>query len=101
MSQFEAGNTDALLNMTGTQLDEVGNTEMLSWAMMFGAIGAQQGELIDYIPTWHHGLCMMRFLPQRARKTAADAGRASSSAASSSRTRASSSTSIRRPRPTA
>jgi 2,3-dihydroxyphenylpropionate 1,2-dioxygenase len=70
VSQFEAGNADALLNMSGTQLDEVGNTEMLSWAVMFGAIGAQQGELIDYIPTWHHGLCMMRFLPQRERKNA-------------------------------
>jgi hypothetical protein len=67
VSQFEAGNTDALLNMTGTQLDEVGNTEMLNWAVMFGAIGAMEGELIDYIPTWHHGLCMMRFLPERAR----------------------------------
>ena len=71
VSQFEAGNMDALLNMTGTQLDEVGNTEMLNWASMFGAIGRQEGELIDYIPTWHHGLCMMRFLPHRARKTAA------------------------------
>jgi 2,3-dihydroxyphenylpropionate 1,2-dioxygenase len=68
VSQFEAGHTDALLNMTGTQLDEVGNTEMLNWAVMFGAIGKQQGEVIDYIPTWHHGLAMMRFLPQRARK---------------------------------
>jgi hypothetical protein len=56
--------------MTGTQLDEVGNTEMLNWAVMFGAIGAQEGELIDYLPTWHHGLCMMRFLPHRARKNA-------------------------------
>jgi 2,3-dihydroxyphenylpropionate 1,2-dioxygenase len=65
VSQFEVGNTDALLNMTGTQLDEVGNTEMLNWAVMFGAIGAQSGELIDYIPTWHHGLSMMRFLPAR------------------------------------
>jgi len=70
LSQFETGNTDALLNMTGTQLDEVGNTELLSWAIMFGAIGEMEGELIDYIPTWHHGLGMMRFLPQRARKTA-------------------------------
>src|SRR6266542_4394776 len=69
VSQFETGNTDALVNMTGTQLDEVGNTEMLNWATMFGAIGAQEGELIEYIPTWHHGLCMMRFLPHRARKT--------------------------------
>jgi aromatic ring-opening dioxygenase LigB subunit len=68
VSQLEAGNTDALLNMTGTQLDEVGNTEMLNWAVMFGAVGRQPGELIDYIPTWHHGLAMMRFLPQRARK---------------------------------
>ena len=67
VSQFEIGNTDALLNMTGTQLDEVGNTEMLSWAVMFGALGTTSGELIDYIPTWHHGLAMMRFLPHRQR----------------------------------
>src|SRR5919198_3445574 len=65
VSQFEVGNTDALLNMTGTQLDEVGNTELLNWAVLFGAIGPQEGELIDYIPTWHHGLAMMRFLPHR------------------------------------
>jgi len=64
VAQFEAGNTNALLDMTGTQLDEVGNTELLTWAMMFGAIGAQPGALVDYIPTWHHGLAMMRFLPQ-------------------------------------
>ena len=70
VSQFESGNTDALLNMTGTQLDEVGNTEMLTWAMMFGAIGPQPGTLIDYIPTWHHGLAMMRFLPQGAKQPA-------------------------------
>jgi 2,3-dihydroxyphenylpropionate 1,2-dioxygenase len=70
VSQFEAGNTDALLNMTNPQLDEVGNTEMLNWAVMFGAIGKTQGELIDYIPTWHHGLSMMRFVPSRPRKTA-------------------------------
>jgi len=73
VSQFESGNTDALLSMTGTQLDEVGNTEMLNWAVMFGAIGPQAGELIDYIPTWHHGLCMMRFLPARVRPAPAAA----------------------------
>jgi hypothetical protein len=37
---------------------------------MFGAIGAHKGELIDYIPTWHHGLGMMRFMPERAHKNA-------------------------------
>ena len=57
--------------MTQTQLDEVGNTEMLNWAIMFGAIGRREGELIDYIPTWHHGLCMMRFLPGAGAKDSA------------------------------
>jgi aromatic ring-opening dioxygenase catalytic subunit (LigB family) len=71
VSQMEAGNTNALLDMSPEQLDEVGNTELLSWAVMFGAIGAQKGELIDYIPTWHHGLCMMRFTPARPHKNAA------------------------------
>ena len=71
LSELETGNTDALLQMTGTQLDEVGNTELLSWAVMFGAIGKVPGELIDYLPTWHHGLGIMRFLPQRAHATSA------------------------------
>jgi AmmeMemoRadiSam system protein B len=70
IAQLESGNADALLSMTGTQLDEVGNTELLTWAVMIGAIGAEPGELIEYIPTWHHGLCMMRFLPHRQRKAA-------------------------------
>ena len=68
IAQLEAGNIDALLNMTPEQLDEVGNTELLTWAIMFGAIGGHPGELIDYIPTWHHGLCYIRFLPARERK---------------------------------
>src|SRR3989442_2257720 len=71
VSQFEAGHTEALIEMTGSQLDEVGNTEMLNWATMFGAIGQEPGELVDYIPTWHHGLCMMRFLPHHATKAPA------------------------------
>jgi 2,3-dihydroxyphenylpropionate 1,2-dioxygenase len=76
LSQFEAGQPEALLNMTGTQLDEVGNTEMLNWAVLFGAVGPQAGELVDYVPTWHHGLGMMRFLPHRERKRAPlEAGR--------------------------
>src|SRR5262245_28018365 len=67
LAQFETGNSSALLDMTGTQLDEVGNTEMLTWAVMFGALGPQPGTLVDYIPTWHHGLAMMRFLPATAK----------------------------------
>ena len=69
ISQLEIGNVDALLNMTPSQLDEVGNTEMLQWASMLGAIGSAPGELMQYTPTWHHGHGYMRFLPRRERKT--------------------------------
>ena len=63
IAQMERGNPDAILNLTNRQIDEVGNTEILSWAVMMGAIGAERGELLTYQPTWHHGHAVMRFLP--------------------------------------
>jgi AmmeMemoRadiSam system protein B len=66
IAQLERGNTEELLKLTSEQLDEVGNTEMLPWYPMFGAIGADKpGELITYQPTWHHGHAVMRFLPNK------------------------------------
>jgi hypothetical protein len=64
IAHMERGNHEALLNLTSEQLDEVGNTEMLPWMVLFGAIGAQPGELLTYQPTWHHGHAVMRFLPK-------------------------------------
>src|SRR5579863_1840758 len=65
IAHLERGNMDALLNLTSEQLDEVGNTELLPWMVMFGAIGPQPGELLSYQPTWHHGHAVMRFIPNR------------------------------------
>jgi 2,3-dihydroxyphenylpropionate 1,2-dioxygenase len=65
ITQMEKGNHEALLNMNSAQLDLVGNTEMLSWMILFGAIGNQPGELLTYQPTWHHGHAVMRFLPDK------------------------------------
>ena len=65
IAQMERGNHDALLELTNEQLDEVGNTEMLPWMILFGAIGNQPGELITYQPTWHHGHAVMRFIPNK------------------------------------
>jgi len=66
IAQLERGNIDALLKLSSEQLDEVGNTEMLPWYPMFGAIGNDKpGELITYQPTWHHGHAVMRFLPNK------------------------------------
>jgi aromatic ring-opening dioxygenase catalytic subunit (LigB family) len=63
ISHMERGQHDKLLDLTNEQLDEVGNTEMLPWMIMFGAIGNQPGELLTYQPTWHHGHAVMRFIP--------------------------------------
>jgi hypothetical protein len=65
IEQMERGNHEALLRLTNEQLDEVGNTEMLPWMAMFGAIGEQAGELLTYQPTWHHGHAVMRFIPNK------------------------------------
>ncbi len=63
IAQMERGNLDAILDLTNRQIDEVGNTEILSWAVMMGALGTARGELLTYQPTWHHGHAVMRFLP--------------------------------------
>ena len=73
IAHLERGNTDAILDLTNRQLDEVGNTELLSWAVMLGAIGRQRGELLTYQPTWHHGHAVMRFLPGPAKAAPFDA----------------------------
>src|SRR5258707_7714033 len=65
IAQMEKGNHEALLSLTSEQLDLVGNTEMLSWMILFGAMGNQAGELLTYQPTWHHGHAVMRFLPDK------------------------------------
>src|SRR4029077_9892233 len=65
IAQMERGNQKALLSLNNEQLDEVGNTEILPWMVLFGAIGNQPGELITYQPTWHHGHAVVRFLPDK------------------------------------
>jgi len=77
IAQMEKGNHEALVNLTSEQLDLVGNTEMLSWMILFGAMGNQPGELITYQPTWHHGHAVMHFLPdKRTGKTSEEGAKA-------------------------
>ncbi len=63
ISELEQGNSRALLDMTVQQLDEVGNTELLTWAVLLGAVGSQRAKLVQYTPTWHHGHAMIQFIP--------------------------------------
>jgi 2,3-dihydroxyphenylpropionate 1,2-dioxygenase len=63
IQELQNGHTDSFLNLTVEQLDEVGNTEMLPWAPVLGAMGTQHMELLSYQATAHHGHAVARFLP--------------------------------------
>ncbi len=63
IDQLESGHSDSFLDLTVEQLDEVGNTEMLPWAPILGAIGPQHMELLSYQETSHHGHAVARFHP--------------------------------------
>ena len=63
IGELENGHSDSFLNLSNEQLDEVGNTEMLPWAVALGAIGQQHMELLSYQPTTHHGHAVARFHP--------------------------------------
>ncbi len=61
--ELENSHTGSFLNLTPEQLDEVGNTEMLPWAIVLGAVGTQHMELLSYQETSHHGHAVARFHP--------------------------------------
>ncbi|MEO8099721.1 MAG: hypothetical protein ABI811_18625 [Acidobacteriota bacterium] len=63
IGELENGHSDSFLNLTVQQLDEVGNTEMLPWAPVLGAVGEQHMELLSYQPTAHHGHAVAVFHP--------------------------------------
>jgi len=61
--ELQNGHSNSFLDLTPEQLDEVGNTEMLPWAIVLGAAGAQHMELLSYQETSHHGHAVARFHP--------------------------------------
>jgi len=63
IGELENSHSDSFLNLTPEQLDEVGNTEMLPWAPVLGAVGEQHMELLSYQETSHHGHAVARFHP--------------------------------------
>lgn len=68
IGELENSHTDSFLRLTPEQLDEVGNTEMLPWAPVLGALRAQENgeqhmELLSYQETAHHGHAVAIFHP--------------------------------------
>jgi AmmeMemoRadiSam system protein B len=71
IEQLQNGHSDSFLDLTVEQLDEVGNTEMLPWAVALGAVGQQHMELLSYQPTPHHGRAVVIFHAGEPRAAAA------------------------------
>lgn len=63
IGELEDGHSESFLRLTPEQLDEVGNTEMLPWAPVLGAIGEQHMEVLSYQETSHHGHAVAVFHP--------------------------------------
>ena len=61
IEELENGHSDSFLDLKVEPLDEVGNTEMLPWAVVLGAVGSQHMELLSYQPTPHHGHAVVIF----------------------------------------
>jgi 2,3-dihydroxyphenylpropionate 1,2-dioxygenase len=58
---IEGGELSSLLSLSSQKLDETGETELLTWYTVFGAIGNTRGKVLSYQPTWHHGLGVIDF----------------------------------------
>lgn len=58
---LEDGQASTLLSLGVERLDELGETELLTWYTLFGAIGDRPAEVLTYQPTWHHGLAVVNF----------------------------------------
>jgi AmmeMemoRadiSam system protein B len=64
IEELNNGHSSSFLDLTSEQLDEVGNTEMLPWAPVLGAVGEQHMELLSYQETAHHGHAVAIFHPR-------------------------------------
>ena len=63
IGELENGHSESFLKLAPEQLDEVGNTEMLPWAPVLGAVGKQHMEVLSYQETAHHGHAVVVFHP--------------------------------------
>lgn len=63
IDQVERGEYDDLLSLTAVNLDEVGESELMTWFIALGLIGPRPGRLMSYQALSHHGHGVVQFLP--------------------------------------
>ncbi|WP_042406901.1 hypothetical protein [Streptacidiphilus carbonis] len=64
IQETAAGRYDDLLGLTPVNLDEVGESELLTWCVLLGITGGElPGNLLSYQELSHHGHGVIQFLP--------------------------------------
>jgi 2,3-dihydroxyphenylpropionate 1,2-dioxygenase len=63
LQEVAAGRYRELLDLTPVQLDEVGESELLTWFVMLGMLGDRPGSLLSYQHLSHHGHGVVQFVP--------------------------------------
>jgi 2,3-dihydroxyphenylpropionate 1,2-dioxygenase len=63
LQEVAKGRFEELLDLTPVQLDEVGESELLTWFVMLGLTGEAPGALLSYQHLSHHGHGVVQFVP--------------------------------------
>ena len=78
IQEAAAGRYQELLDLSPVNLDEVGESELLTWFVLLGIIGELPGHLLSYQEMAHHGQGVVQFLPAVAADTIHEASRETS-----------------------
>jgi 2,3-dihydroxyphenylpropionate 1,2-dioxygenase len=70
VSEVERGRYEDLLGLSPVNLDEVGESELMTWFVLLGIIGQRPGTLLSYQELSHHGHGVVQFLPSSPRPRA-------------------------------
>jgi 2,3-dihydroxyphenylpropionate 1,2-dioxygenase len=64
ITEIANGRYDELLDLSPVNLDEVGESELMTWFVALGIIGKVPGRLLTYQELSHHGHGVVQFLPE-------------------------------------
>lgn len=63
LQEVAAGRWDDLLGLSAVNLDEVGESELMTWFVALGVMGKRPGHLLSYQKLSHHGHGVVQFVP--------------------------------------
>jgi 2,3-dihydroxyphenylpropionate 1,2-dioxygenase len=71
LERISRGNLRSLLGYDEKELDETGNIELRSWAIVAGALGERVPDVTQMDPSWHHNYASVGFTTEVAHTDAA------------------------------